>query len=283
MRYLLLLLSLFFISCSPSNPHDPDQEEWIDLFNGKDLSGWDIKIRGHELNDNFHQTFGVDSGRLIVNYDEYEAFDETFGHIFYETPFSYYRVRAEYRFVGEQAPGGPGWATRNNGLMLHSQSAASMGIEQDFPISIEVQLLGGLGKGPRTTANLCTPGTHVFMNDSLFTPHCTSSTSQTYEGDQWVTVEIEVLGDSMFTHYVEGEKVLTYTHPQIGGGVVGGFDENMKEDGKLLKEGYIALQGESHPTEFRKIELLDLEGCLDPKAKNYKSYFVKGNKAKCVY
>ena len=76
---------------------------------------------------------------------------------------------------------------------------------------------------------------------------------------------------------------MTYTHPQIGGGVVGGFDEKMKEDGKLLKEGYIALQGESHPTEFRKIELLDLEGCMDPKAKNYKSYFVKGNKAKCVY
>jgi len=198
---------------------------------------------------------------LKVKYDGYEQFDETFGHIFYKNPFSYYLIRAEYRFVGEQVNKGPGWALRNNGLMLHSQSAKSMGKDQDFPISIEVQLLGGLDKGERSTANLCTPGTHVEMDGKLFTSHCTTSSSKTYHGDQWVQVEVLVLGDSLWTHIVEGDTVMSYSKPQIGGGVVSGFDKAEKQDGKPLTSGYIALQGESHPTEFRKIEVLDLGDC----------------------
>lgn len=263
MRYLLLFLSLITFSCTSSPQEEKHTESWISIFNGKDLKDWDIKIRGHELNDNFANTFQVEEGLLKVKYEGYEKFDETFGHIFYKKPFSYYLIRAEYRFVGEQATEGPGWATRNNGLMLHSQSAASMGIEQDFPISIEVQLLGGLGEGPRPTANLCTPGTHVEMADTLFTSHCIPSVSKTYDGDQWVQMEVLVLGDSLFTHIVEGDTVLTYSKPQIGGGVVSGHDPAQKVDGKTLTGGYIALQGESHPTEFRKIEVLDLGECKE--------------------
>lgn len=266
MRYLTLLLVLS-IACTVPQKENKKSDDcptaWIPIFNGKDLEDWDIKIRGHELNDNFANTFQVEDGILKVNYDGYEKFDETFGHIFYKKPFSHYLIRAEYRFVGEQAHEGPGWATRNNGLMLHSQSAASMGLDQDFPISIEVQLLGGLGTGPRPTANLCTPGTHVEMADTLFTSHCIPSGSQTYDGDQWVNVEVLVLGDSLFTHIVEGDTVLQYTKPQMGGGVVGGHDPALKVDGKILTGGFIALQGESHPTEFRKIEVLDLGKCQD--------------------
>jgi len=288
MRQLLLatFLILFFyclFSCSSQSSNDPNEEDWIQLFNGKDLTGWDIKLRKHELNDNFANTFGVENGVLKVSYDGYEKFDETYGHIFYEKPFSHYLLRTEYRFVGEQANEGPGWATRNNGLMLHSQSAKSMGIDQDFPISIEVQLLGGLGDGERPTLNLCTPGTHVVMGDTLFTQHCISSSSKTFHGDRWVMAEVLVLGDSKFSHIIEGDTVLTYSKPQIGGGVVSGHDPEIKLDGKMLDSGYIALQGESHPTEFRKIELLNLEGCMDPKAKNYKSYYVKENNSSCVY
>lgn len=262
MKYFSLygIAILVIISCTPNPPAatEPAPENWIQLFNGKDLTGWDIKIRGHEMGDNFANTFQVVDGYLTANYDEYEDFAQTYGHIFYQTPYSHYRIRAEYRFIGEQAPGGEGWAVRNNGLMLHSQSAASMALNQNFPISIEVQLLGGNGTDDRPTANLCTPGTHVYMNDSLFTPHCVSSTSQTYHGDQWVTVEVEVYGDSLFRHIVEGDTVLEYTRPQVGGGVVNDYDEAMKNDGTPLKSGYIALQGESHPTQFRKIELLEL-------------------------
>lgn len=283
MKYQIILFVLIIHACGSLPQNETDKEDWQQLFNGKDLSNWDIKIRSHALNDNYANTFQVQNGSLIVSYDEYEKFDETFGHIFYDQSFSYYRLQTEYRFVGEQAKEGPGWAVRNNGLMLHSQSAESMGLEQDFPISIEVQLLGGNGEEERPTANLCTPGTHVFMDGKLFEPHCVSSTSKTYHGDQWVSMEVIVLGDSLITHIVEGEAVMHYSKPQIGGGIVDGYDAKIKVDGKPLTSGYIALQAESHPTEFRKIAVLNLEGCMDPKAKNYKSYYLKADNDSCTY
>ncbi|MBA3438686.1 MAG: DUF1080 domain-containing protein, partial [Pyrinomonadaceae bacterium] len=174
----------------------PDKKEWVQLFNGKELQGWDVKITGYDLNDNFGNTFRAENGLLKVAYDKYDKFDGKFGHLFYREKFSHYVIGVEYRFVGEQAPGGPGWATRNSGIMVHSQAVQSMGKQQDFPISIEVQLLGGLGKGPRTTANLCTPGTHVVSDGSLLTQHCVDSSSKTYDGDQWVRGEVVVLGDA---------------------------------------------------------------------------------------
>jgi hypothetical protein len=263
--------------------NDPNRKEWIQLFNGKDLKDWLPKITGYDLNDNFGNTFRVENGVMKVGYEKYDNFSNKFGHIFYREKFSYYVIAVEYRFVGDQCPGGPGWATRNSGIMLHCQSPQSMGKNQDFPISIEVQLLGGLGKGPRTTANLCTPGTNVEMNGKLFTQHCVNSSSKTYDGDQWVRVEVEVLGDNQIKHIIDGQTVLSYEKPQIGGGNVSNHDPAVKKDGELLGEGYISLQSESHPVEFRKVELLNLVGCMDPKATNYKSYFVKADNAKCRY
>jgi hypothetical protein len=288
-----VVIGLHILACSfaPSSPvtanaqakNDPHQKEWIQLFNGKDLKGWDVKITGYDMNDNFGNTFRVENGFLKVAYDKYSNFDSKFGHIFYREKFSHYLIAVEYRFSGEQVPGGPEWATRNSGIMVHSQSAQSMGKQQDFPISIEVQLLGGLGKGPRTTANLCSPGTNVEMNGKLFTQHCVNSGSKTYDGDQWVRVEVEVLGNSQIKHMVEGQTVLSYEKPQIGGGAVSHFDEKVKKDGALLSEGFIALQSESHPIEFRKVELLSLSGCTDSKASNYKSYYVNSDNSKCRY
>ncbi|HEV8304578.1 MAG TPA: DUF1080 domain-containing protein [Gemmatimonadales bacterium] len=259
----------------------PERRDWIQLFNGRNLEGWDVKITGHDLSDNFGNTFRVEDGLLKVRYDRYEGFDGRFGHIFYRLPFSYYIVAVEYRFVGDQVAGGPSWALRNNGIMIHSQSARSMGKDQDFPISIEVQLLGGADSGERPTANLCTPGTNVVMDGKLFTPHCINSRSKTYRGDQWVRVEALVLGDSLVRHIVNGDTVLEYSKPQIGGGTVSHFDPAVKQDGRPLTEGYIALQSESHPIDFRKVEILDLVGCMDPKASNYKSYYIHSDPASC--
>lgn len=261
----------------------PNVPEWQQLFNGKDLTGWDVKIRGYALNENFGNTFRVEDGKLVVRYDQYDDFKFQYGHIFYKEDFSYYRIAVEYRFVGDQAPKGEGWATRNSGIMVHGQSAQSMGKDQDFPISIEVQLLGGLDKGPRTTCNLCTPGTHVEKDGKLLTQHCINSTSKTYNGDQWVRAEVLVLGDSLIRHFVNGETVLEYQRPQIGGGTVSGFDPLVKQDGKLLASGSISLQSESHPVEFRKVELLNLKGCMDPKALNYKDYYLKADNSTCQY
>ncbi len=258
-------------------------ENWIQLFNGKDLNDWHVKINGYELDDNFGNTFYVEDGLMKVKYDEYDKFDDRFGHIFYKKPFSYYKIAVEYRFVGEQAPEGPAWAYRNSGIMVHGQPPHTMEKDQNFPISIEVQLLGGNGEDKRPTANVCTPGTEIKMKGEMVKDHCVNSKSKTYHGDQWVRLEVVVMGDAFLSHIMEGEEVIYYNEPQIGGGTVSNFNEAIKKDGKLLTGGYISLQSESHPIEFRKVELLELEGCMDPKASNFKNYYVKSNKSRCVY
>jgi len=263
--------------------NNPDTKEWIQLFNGRNLDGWIPKIAGFPLGENFGNTFRVENGVLKVSYDKYEAFDNKFGHLFYKDKFSYYVLVAEYRFVGEQSKGAPSWALRNNGLMIHSQAPETMTKEQNFPISIEVQLLGGAATGDRSTANVCTPATEIYRNGAMVKGHCTNSTSATYRGDQWVRVEVEVRGSEHIKHMVEGQTVLEYDLPQIGGDGVSNFDPAVKKDGVLLSDGYITIQGESHPTEFRKIELLNLSGCMDPKARNYKSYFVHRDDKQCKY
>jgi hypothetical protein len=269
---------------TPARQADAAREDWIQLFDGRDLSGWTAKFAKHDLGVNLNDTFRAENGLLRVRYDKWAAFDNEFGHLFYKDPFSYYRLAAEYRFVDRQLAGGPAWARRNNGLMLHAPDPKTMVRDQDFPISIEVQLLGGLGDGqPRPTANLCTPGTHVVMNGQLFTAHCVNSTSKTYDGDQWVRVEVEVHGGELIRHIVDGQTVLEYTRPQIGGGQVSPVDPKVKVDGTPLTGGFIAIQAETGPTDFRKLALLNLEGCTDPKATNYRSYFVKSVPKSCRY
>jgi len=253
-----LAIAWCLTGCSAPGADGSAESHWIILLNGKDLAGWTPKITGYELGVNYGNTFRVEDGVLKVCYDQYEKFDGRFGHLFYETPFSHYRLRLQYRFVGDQTPGGPGWAFRNSGIMLHCQSPQSMRKDQEFPVSIEAQLLGGNGRDERTTGNMCSPGTNVVMNDRLITEHCVNSHSKTYHGDQWVTIEVEVHGSGTIKHIVNGQIVLEYQEPQL--------DENdadakklIKNGDKMLREGYISLQAESHPCEFREIEILPLE------------------------
>lgn len=252
---LILLIMAFAVSCASPKPKN---EGWISLFNGKDLNDWDIKITGFPLNENYGNTFRVEDSLLKVRYDKYDKFDNHFGHIFYKHAYSHYKIRVEYRFVGDQAPEGAGWALRNSGIMIHGQSAESMEVDQDFPVSIEVQLLGGNGTDERTTLNLCTPGTNVVMNGQLWTEHCTTSKSATYHGEQWVTVEVEVQGDSIIRHLIHGQTVLEYTQPQLDERDPSYLKLLPADGNKLLKKGTISFQAESHPVDFRKIELLNL-------------------------
>lgn len=278
----LLVIAGVALAQAPA-PAGPAPSDWIQMFNGKDLTGWTPKISGYEVGENFANTFRVEDGVLKVSYDGYDQFNNRYGHLFYKDSFSYYRMVVEYRFVGKQATGGQNWALRNSGVMIHGQPAKTMKKDQDFPISIEVQLLGGDGTTPRTTLNLCTPGTNVVMNDKLFTTHCINSKSKTYHGEQWVRAEIEVHGDGMIKHIVDGETVISYEMPQIGGGSVSNHDPAVKRDGVLLRGGSISLQSESHPVEFRKVELLNLSGCMDTKAANYKPWYIKADNTTCTY
>lgn len=254
---ILVLFCTAFLFPKKASP------KWIELFNGKDLADWTPKIRTHDLGVNYANTFRVEDGLMKVRYDGYEQFDRQYGHIFYKKPFSYYLLTVEYRFVGDQCPGGEGWALRNSGAMLHGQDPKTMLKDQDFPISIEAQFLGGNGKDKRSTCNLCTPGTNVVMDDKLFTPHCINSKSETYHGDQWVKANFIVLGDREIHHLVGTDTVISYYKPQIGGGNVSPVNPKVKIDGKLIEGGYISLQSESHPIDFRRVALMDLTSMKD--------------------
>jgi len=249
---LIIFSVLLLESCNTGNTK---KENWIQLFNGKDLNDWVIKIKGSPIGENYKNTFRVEEGIIKVSYSEYEKFNGEFGHIYYKTPFSSYKLRVEYRFTGVQCPGGPGWAFRNSGIMFHCQTPESILLNQDFPVCIETQFLGGPGVGERPTMNVCSPGTHIVMNDTLNKQHCNTSSSKTFHGDVWVTAELVVYGDSIIHHIVNGDTVLTYSKPQIGGDLPEGFP---LPEGTPLKSGYISLQAESHPVEFRKVELLNL-------------------------
>lgn len=266
-----------------SEPNDASEEAWIALFNGHDIQDWIVKINHHEVGVNHGNTFRVEDGILKVRYDEYGDFNEQFGHLYYRQPFSYYRLVVEYRFVGDLQPGAPTYTLRNSGVMVHAQDPRTMLKDQNWPISVEMQFLGGLGDGqPRPTGNMCSPGTDVVYQGRIDPRHCIASSSETYEGDQWVRAEAIVLGDSLITHIVGADTVLQYTRPQIGGGdIVENVDPALWQEGKSLKEGYIALQSEGQPIDFRTVEVLNLEGCMDPSAASYKRYYVESNPDDC--
>jgi hypothetical protein len=261
MRFVSFLLTiiLFVVGCTNSKKIVQDNDQWVNLFNGKDINDWFVKIHHHDVNVNYGNTFRVEDSIIKVRYDQYADFNDQFGHLYYKTPFSYYHLKLEYRFVGELHRGAPDYTLRNSGIMFHSQDPRTMPREQNWPISIEMQFLGGLGDGKeRTTGNMCSPGTNIVYNGKLDERHCINSTSKTYDGDQWVNAELIVLGDSLITHIINGDTVMKYSRPQIGGNVVENHDPAMKRDGQLLSSGFIALQSEGQPIDFRNIRLKDL-------------------------
>ncbi|MDG2125092.1 MAG: DUF1080 domain-containing protein [Verrucomicrobiales bacterium] len=259
MKSTALVLATIVLLAPPVATAEDKAEKWASLFNGKDLTGWTPKIRHQKVGEDPKNTFRVEDGLLKVRYDNYTEFNETFGHLFYKTEYAHYKFRVEYRFVDDQLKGGPGWAFRNSGIMVHGQDPATMADDQDFPVSIEVQLLGGPGEGKRTTGNLCTPGTHVFIKDELVKRHCTNSTSKTYHGEQWVTAEVEVRGNQVIRHIINGENVLEYQKPVLDDSDASAKPLIKKQNGDVaLSSGTISLQSESHPCDFRKIEILVL-------------------------
>lgn len=246
------------VSC---NAKKAGEAEWVQLFNGKDLTGWTPKITGYEMGDNFGNTYRVEDGMIKVRYDGgYDSFDNRFGHLFYKDQFSHYRLRVEYRIVGDQCPGAPGWAYKNSGIMIHGQTPESMDKDQDFPTSIEVQLLGSDSLVERTNMNVCTPGTNIVMDGKLILDHCINSSTGYFYGEDWITAEVEVRGNDVIKHIINGDTVLQYSQPQL--------DERdatypklveLNGGDKMLSGGTISLQSEGHPIDFRKVEIMVLE------------------------
>jgi hypothetical protein len=233
---------------------------WVQLFNGKDLDGWTPKIHHYDVGVNYDNTFSVEDGMIRVKYTNYGEFNDRFGHLFYKTPFSRFHLKLEYRLTGELQPGAPVWTALNSGVMFHSQAPETILKEQDWPISVEMQFLAGEPGGEaRPTGNMCSPGTDIFFKGTKYDGHCLSSSSKTYPKDEWVKAELIVLGDSLITHIIDGDTVLQYSQPSIGGGVVNGYDSLVFVPGQPLKSGYIGLQSEGQPVDFRNIFLKELK------------------------
>lgn len=278
MRTLLTLLTLFVVQTdAPADWRSAPPADWQVIFNGRNLDGWVVKLAHHDAGDNYADTFRVENGAIRVMYDKYGDFGARFGHLFYEQELSHYVLALEYRFFGDQAKGGPGYARLNSGVMVHSQAPATILKHQDWPISVEAQFLAG----GRTTMNVCTPGTEIFMKGAMVKAHCTNSSSRIYGNDEWVAVEVEVLGSERVRHLLDGQTVLQYETPSIGGGVANGFDPAIKKDGTILERGYIGLQAESQPVEFRNVRLLNLSGCMNRASPAYRAYFVHRDDTRC--
>ncbi len=262
-KIMLFIIFVAFVSCKKeiknTLPIAESSKQWKSLFNGKNLDGWTPKFNGYELGNNYKNTFRVENGILKVSYSEYDTFIDQYGHLFYKTPFSNYKLRLQYRFVGEQVKGGQSWATKNSGIMIHCQSPETMLLKQGFPISLEAQLLGGVKKGEvRPSGNLCTPGTHVVMNGKQITDHCISAECKTYYGEEWITAEVIVNKDSI-KHYIDKKLVISYSNPTIGGQFLETTSKEIQaKKGQILTSGFISLQSESHPIGFKNIEILEL-------------------------
>jgi len=259
MKKTLPLLFVILVSCATHQKTGP-KNQWVKLFNGKDLNDWIVKIHHHNTGVNFGNTFRVEDGLIKVRYDQYSDFNDQFGHLYYKTPFSNYHLKLQYRFWGNLQKGAPSYTLLNSGVMFHSQDPRGMLKEQNWPISIEMQFLAGLGDSkPRPTGNMCSPGTDIIFQGNLYPGHCLNSSSKTYQKDDWVSAELIVHGDSLIKHIINGDTVLQYSKPTMGGGVVSGYNTSIWQPGKALASGYIALQSEGQPIDFKNVEIRELK------------------------
>ncbi|MDB5451787.1 MAG: hypothetical protein JWO33_365 [Caulobacteraceae bacterium] len=244
-----------------ASPSAPAERRWKRLFDGKSLNGWTPKIRGYPLGENFADTFSVKDGAIRVSYGGYDKFGERFGHLFYKTPFKAYRLRLEYRFTDPSPADTPAWAIRNSGVMIFSQDPKTMALGDSFPVSVEAQILGPDGKAPRTNGNVCTPGTNIVIKGALVTQHCIDSAFPATPNGEWVRFEVEVSPKGEVTQRVNGRTTMTYSAVQLDptGNMADSKPLVLAAGGKLaLTGGYISLQSEGAPIEFRRIALMEL-------------------------
>ena len=249
-----------------------DQKDWIQLFNGKNLDGWVPKIRGYDLGVNYADTFRVADGMLKASYDKYTALRG--------------QVRASVLHAAEILA-----LHHRGGVPLRRRAGAGradLGRPQQRPDAPqpgrgddgEGSGFSDLGRGAAARR----PAERQAAIDGKRVHARHADLHERHDGERPLH-ELEV-GDvsPAKAGYASRSRSAAASasrtggrtdrarvrQPTIGGGEVTAFDPKVKVDGTLLTEGYIAIQGESHPTDFRKIELLNLSGCMDPKSPKYK-------------
>ncbi len=253
--------ALILLACtSASTGKTATPAKWQRIFDGRTLKGWTPKIVGEAVGEDRSRTFRVKRGAIRVSYTGYDRFAGRFGHLFYNRPLRYFRLRLRYRFLDGGLSDTPAWARSNSGIMFLSERPAEMQRDQPFPVSIEFQLLGRLDASARPTGAVCTPGTTIRIADEQVKEHCTAPFGPTIENGRWVTAELDVLPSGEVIHRIDGKPVIRYARPALDPAdplaseavarAKGGFD---------LHEGHIALQSEGHSIEFAEIELERLQ------------------------
>lgn len=237
---------------------------WKPIFDGRTLDGWTAKIARHPLGENWHDTFIAKDGAIQVSYAGYDRFALQFGHLFYNTPLTAYRLRLKYRVLEPPLPDTPAWARSNSGVMFHSQSPESMGLNQPFPVSVEFQILGADGPGPRPTGSVCTPGVSITLDGKRQAEHCSTSSGPTIPNGTWTSLELEVRPNGQVTERINGQVVHRYADIELDpNDPMAAADARRliaERDGLLaVKRGYIALQSEGHPIAFKDIEVQELK------------------------
>ncbi len=127
---LLLVLSLGMVACNSNTPTSNKETkgefensgQTIDLFNGKDLSGWHIDIPEMDTVPDAINPFIIRDGKLV-------SLGTPQGHVITDKSYQNYRLDVKYRFAGE-----PG----NCGVLVHASTPRSL--YKMFPKSIEVQM-----------------------------------------------------------------------------------------------------------------------------------------------
>jgi hypothetical protein len=261
MRAHLVAVTAMALCASCAGLPQSGEGGWKPLFDGKTLNGWSPKIRGFPLGENYKDTFRVRDGAIVVSYDKYDAFGERFGHLFYKTPFKAYRFRMEYRFLEAHPADTPAWAIANSGVMIFSQDPKSMAVGDSFPVSVEAQLLGPAPGQVRFNGNMCSPGTNVVMEGKLVTTHCINSKTPAGPNGVWTVFEVEVQPGGEVIQKVNGVETIRYSQVQLDptGNMANSKPLVEAAGGKLMMDGgWICLQSEGNPIEFRKIEILEL-------------------------
>lgn len=226
---------------------------WVNLFNGKDLTGWVPLIHKHKVGENVYDTFRADSVNKVIKvlYDKYPnlEFGGRCGNLYYNRRLTNYRIKVTYRFQEPLVKNPVGWSKNNSGLMIFGIDPATVTGDPEFPPLIEIQLLGSPsqpGGGGTTSPNYCEPGG---MTMQQHTGGCgNNGTGKTPNpAAQWTTVEADV--------HVTGQTKI-YQHPDTTNAVL--TMSGPRYQNAAVTGGYIALQSEGQPIEYKDILLKEL-------------------------